>query len=309
MGRTGRVDVDIREITRSRTYVIAEIGQNHQGDVEVAKELIRQARLCGADAVKSQKRDIGSSLTQEEYDRPYDSPHAFASTYGKHREALELRAEEHAELKAFAASLGIEFFSSPWDIPSARLLHELGMSMIKIPSACLTHHAMLEEVAGYGKPILLSTGMSTMAQIDAAMNVLRVSGARDVILMQCTSSYPSSFESINLRVIPQFIQRFPWATVGFSGHHRGMAVDVCAVTLGARVIERHFTLDRTLKGSDHAASMEPPGLARLVRDIRACEQALGDGIKRVNQEEVAVMKKLRGARMVTESKRGGRVAA
>lgn len=301
--------MDITEITHSRTYVIAEIGQNHQGDINIAKELIRQAKLCGADAVKSQKRDIASLLTPEEYDRPYDSPNAFASTYGKHREALELLPEQHAELKEFAQELGIAFFSSPWDIPSARLLHELGMPMIKIPSACLTHHAMLETVAKFDIPILISTGMSSVPQIDAAMNVLRSHGAREVILMQCTSSYPSSFGSINLRVIPNFIQRYPWATIGFSGHHRGVAIDVAAVTMGARVIERHFTLDRTLKGSDHAASLEPPGLARLVRDIRACEMAMGDGIKRVHQEELSVMKKLRGPRMITEASRNGRVAA
>jgi len=301
----GKGMVSIKATTDKRTFIIAEIGQNHQGEVEVAKELIRQAKLCGADAVKSQKRDIATMLTPEEHARPYSSPHAFARTYGAHRERLELSKESYKELKAFADGLGIGFFSSPWDVPSAQLLEEIGMPFYKVPSACLTHHQLLEEISSYGKPVILSTGMSSLEEIDAAMDVLK--GAKEVHVMQCTSSYPSSFDTINLRVIPHFTERYPWATVGFSGHHRGIAVDIAAITLGARLIERHFTLDRTLKGSDHAASLEPPGLARLVRDVRACEKALGDGMKKVYDEELPVMRKLRGARMITAVK-GRKVA-
>lgn len=289
--------MSIRNIVAERTFVIAEIGQNHQGDLEIAKELIRQAKSAGADAVKSQKRDINTLLTPEEYRRPYTSPNAFAPTYGEHREALELSREQYIELRDFAAGEGILFFSSPWDVPSVELLDEIGMPLFKVPSACLTHHEMLKAMAKTGKPIILSTGMSTLPQIDAAMKVVRE--ASEVYLLQCTSSYPSSFESINLKVIPYYAQRYPWATVGFSGHHRGVAIDVAAVALGARVVERHFTLDRTMKGSDHAASLEPAGLARLIRDIRATESALGDGIKCVYEEELPVMRKLRGARMIT----------
>lgn len=289
--------MDIRSITQKRTFIIAEIGQNHQGDMEEARELIRQAKLCGADAVKSQKRDIASLLTPEEYARAYTSRHAFAPTYGKHREALELSREQYEELRDFAAGLGIGFFSSPWDVPSAQLLNDIGMPLFKVPSACLTHHVLLRELASYGKPVILSTGMSTEEEIDAAMAVLR--DASDVYVLQCTSSYPSDFRDINLRYIPELAGRYPWATVGFSGHHRGIAVDVAAVTLGARVIERHFTLDRTAKGSDHAASLEPPGMARLVRNVRATELALGDGVKRVYDAEVPVRHKLRGVKMVT----------
>lgn len=296
--------MDIRSITQKRTLIIAEIGQNHQGDLEVAKELIRQAKLSGADAVKSQKRDIGTLLTPEEYDRPYTSRHAFAATYGKHRECLELSRDQYEELRDFAAALGIVFFSSPWDVPSARLLNDIDMPWFKVPSACLTHHVLLEELASYGKPVILSSGMSTLDEIDAAMDIFQASP--DVYLLQCTSSYPSEFADINLRVIPALAERYPWATIGFSGHHRGIAVDVAAVTLGARVIERHFTLDRTLKGSDHAASLEPPGIARLVRDVRATELALGDGVKRVNDAEIPVRHKLRGVKMVTA--RGSKAA-
>lgn len=289
--------MSIRNIVAERTFVIAEIGQNHQGDLEIAKELIRQAKSAGADAVKSQKRDINTLLTPEEYRRPYTSPNAFAPTYGKHREALELSREQYVELRDFAAGEGILFFSSPWDVPSVELLDEIEMPLFKVPSACLTHHEVLKAMAKTGKPIILSTGMSTLPQIDAAMKVVRE--ASEVYLLQCTSSYPSSFESINLKVIPYYAQRYPWATVGFSGHHRGVAIDVAAVALGARVVERHFTLDRTMKGSDHAASLEPAGLTRLIRDIRATESALGDGIKCVYEEELPVMRKLRGSRMIT----------
>jgi sialic acid synthase SpsE len=289
--------MDIADITCRRTLIIAEIGQNHQGDIEIAKELIRQAKLCGADAVKSQKRDIPSLLSPEEYARPYASPNAFAPTYGKHREALELSRETYVELRDFARDLGIVFFSSPWDVPSAQLLHDIEMPWFKVPSACLTHHALLQELVSFDRPIILSTGMSTMDEIDAAMDVVR--DASDVYILQCTSSYPSAFRDINLRVIPVLAARYPWATIGFSGHHRGIAIDVAAVSFGARVIERHFTLDRTWKGSDHAASLEPPGLARLVRDARATEQALGDGVKRVCEAEIPVRHKLRGVRMIT----------
>lgn len=296
----------IKKITDQRPFTIAEIGQNHQGDVEIAKELITQAKLCGVDAVKSQKRDIGSLLTAAEYDRPYSSPNAFAKTYGKHREALELSEANYIELFEHARSIGLEFFSSPWDTVSAELLNGLGMRFFKVPSACLTHHVLLEALVSYQKPIILSTGMSTLEEIDAAMEIL--ADAPEVFLLQCTSSYPSSFPSINLRVIPMYAQRYPDAVIGFSGHHRGIAIDVAAVALGARVIERHFTLDRTMKGSDHAASLEPNGLARLVRDLRATGQALGDGVKVVCDEELAVKQKLRGARMVTHTSARKKVA-
>ncbi len=291
----------IKQIASERTFIIAEIGQNHQGDMEIAKELIRQAKLCGVDAVKSQKRDIDSMLTKEEYDRPYTSPNAFAPTYGKHREALELSKAQYVELRDFANDLGIGFFSSPWDVPSAQLLDSIDMPYFKVPSACLTHLQLLEELASFGKPIILSSGMSTLSQIDEALDVLKA--CDDVTLCQCTSSYPSEFKSINLRVINTFTERYPDITIGFSGHHRGIAIDVAAVTLGARVIERHFTLDRTMKGSDHAASLEPPGLATMVRNIRATELALGDGIKKVYDEEIPVMRKLRGEKMVTKARK------
>jgi sialic acid synthase len=278
---------------RERCFVIAEIGQNHQGDLEIAKELIRQAKICGADAVKSQKRDVRSLLTPEEYRRPYNSPHSFGATYGEHREALELSPRQYAELLLFARRMGIEFFASPWDTKSAELLHRLGMNLFKIPSACVTHLTLLRQIASYRKPVLLSTGMSTLEEIDAAMEALR---GTEVAILQCTSAYPCDFRDVHLRVLTTLQERYG-VPVGLSGHHRGIAVDVAAVALGARIIERHFTLDRTMKGSDHAASLEPPGLSRLVRDIRAVESALGRAEKRVQECEVPALEKLRGARL------------
>jgi sialic acid synthase SpsE len=281
------------DVIRERCYVIAEIGQNHQGDVEIAKELIRQAKICGAHAVKSQKRDIRSMLTPDEYRRPYNSPHSFGATYGEHREALELTRGEYAELLVFARKMGIELFSSPWDIPSAELLHRLGMRLFKVPSACVTHIPLLRTLASFKKPVLLSTGMSSLDEIDAAAQAL---GDSLAAVLQCTSAYPCDFNDVNLRSMDTLRRRYG-VPVGLSGHHRGIAVDAAAVALGARVIERHFTLDRTMKGSDHAASLEPPGLSRLVRDLQAVEKALGSDEKQVLPCEMPSLEKLRGTKL------------
>ena len=276
--------------TQRHCYVIAEIGQNHQGDLELAKELIRTAKLCGADAVKSQKRDIHSLLTPEEYSRPYDSPHAFGQTYGEHREALEFSAEQWGELFDYARGIQIDLFASAWDLPSADLLNELGCPTFKVASASLTHLALLRRYASFGRPIILSTGMSSLEEIDAAFEVLR---GTEHYLLQCTSAYPAAFDSVNLRAMQSLGARYG-CTVGLSGHHRGIAIDSAAVALGARLIERHFTLDRTWKGSDHAASLEPMGLSKLVRDLRAVEAALGSPAKAIQPCELPARAKLRG---------------
>lgn len=279
----------IAEITAERCYVIAEIGQNHQGELSIAKELLHAAKLCGVDAVKSQKRNIDELLTPEERARPYSSPHAFGRTYGEHRQALELSPDDWAELFDYARALDLDFFASPWDLGSARLLAELGTPLFKIASASLTQTALLEQIASFGKPVIVSTGMSTLEEIDDAVALL---ASTECYLLQCTSAYPASFDAINLRVMHELAARYG-RPVGLSGHHRGIAIDAAAVALGARIIERHFTLDRTWKGSDHAASLEPPGLVKLVRDLRGVEAALGDGIKRVQDCELSARAKLR----------------
>jgi len=288
--RSVTTESHISQATGSTTYIIAEIGNNHQGDPQIARELLRAAKLCGVQAVKSQKRDVRTLLTPQEFNRPYNSPHSFGRTYGEHREALELSADTWVELMAYAAELGLDFFASPWDVPSARLLADLGTSMFKIPSAAVTNQELLREVASHHRPVILSTGMSTLEEVDRAVEAL---SDTELYILQCTSAYPAAFDTINLRTMQTLAQRYQ-RIVGLSGHHKGIAVDAAAVALGARVIERHFTLDRTWKGTDHAASLEPQGLSRLVRDIHAVETALGDGIKCVQECERSARTKLRG---------------
>jgi len=280
---------NISRVTESGIYVIAEIGNNHQGDPAIARELIRAAKICGADAVKSQKRDIGTLLSPEEYRRPYEGRHSFGATYGEHREALELSSEDWADMFAYAAEIGIDFFASPWEVNSADMLFDLGCPLFKVPSAVVTDRPLLERIAAFGRPVILSTGMSTLEEIDAAVKVLTDT---ELYVLQCTSSYPAAFDTVNLNVMPALAARYK-RPVGLSGHHRGIAVDAAAVALGARVIERHFTLDRTWKGTDHAASLEPPGLEKLVRDIRAVERAMGTSRKQVQECERSARAKLR----------------
>ena len=281
----------LRDLTADRVFVIAEIGQNHQGDIETAKRLMEAAKFCGVDAVKTQKRDVRALLTDEEYDRPYEGPHSFGRTYGEHREYLELSDDEFDELKSHAKRLGLVFFASAWDIPSAEMLNRLRVPLFKIASAGLTNTELLEKIAAFGKPTIISTGMSTLEEVRRAV---RVFPENHYFLMQCTSAYPCRFEDVNLKVLVEY-QRMFNCVVGFSGHHNGIAVDVAAVALGARIIERHFTLDRTMKGTDHAASLEPVGLVKLVRDIRAVEAAMGSGDKRVLECECEARDKLRQA--------------
>ena len=281
----------LRDLTTDRVFVVAEIGQNHQGDVETARRLIEAAKFCGADAVKTQKRDVRTLLTEDEYNRPYEGPHSFGRTYGEHRERLELSEDEFAELKDHAERLGLIFFASAWDVPSAETLNRLGVILFKIASAGLTDTVLLQKVAAFGKPTIVSTGMSTLEEVTRAAKAFE---RAEYSLMQCTSAYPCRVADVNLRVLLEYKRMFN-CVVGLSGHHNGIAVDIAAVALGARIIERHFTLDRTMKGTDHAASLEPPGFAKLVRDIRAVEDAVGCGEKRVLECELEAKDKLRRA--------------
>tara|TARA_B100000945_G_scaffold72899_1_gene55699 strand:+ start:4335 stop:5210 length:876 start_codon:yes stop_codon:yes gene_type:complete len=274
-------------------YIIAEIGQNHQGDLEHAKKLIRKAAEAGVNAVKSQKRHTRTLLTPEEYDRPYNSPNAFADTYGKHRDALELSVDQHLELKKVAEEHGLDYFVSPWDPVSASQMTEVGMPLMKIASAGITDKETIDAACKGGMPLIFSTGMSTEEEIEQAANWVREASIDVRCILHCTSTYPAEFDQLNLNYIPVLKENYPDFIIGFSGHHRGISIDIAAVTLGAKIIERHFTLDRTQKGSDHAASLEFPGLSKLVRDIRALELAMGDGIKRIYEQELPMIEKLR----------------
>lgn len=271
------------------TYVIAEIGLNHNGDVEIAKQLIDVARRAGVDAVKFQKRTPEIATPAHMRDVPRETPWGTMS-YLEYRYRVEFDREQYVEIGDYATMSGLDWFASPWDIPSVHFLEDLGVVAHKVASASLTDTEMLETLRATGKPIILSTGMSTLEQIDRAVSVL---GTENLILLHATSTYPMEAEEANLRVIPALRERFAGVPVGYSGHERGLQISLAAVALGAVAVERHITLDRTMWGSDHSASLEPAGLEHLVRDIRVIEEALGDGVKRVFPGELAPMAKLR----------------
>ena len=270
-------------------YLIAEIGLNHNGDVDLAKQLIDVAADAGADAVKFQKRTPEISTPVGMRDTLRETPWG-TMTYLDYRHRVEFDRDQYIEVSDHALLRGLEWFASPWDAPSVAFLETLNVVAHKIASACLTDIPLLEAVRDTGKPVILSTGMSTMEQIDAAIEVL---GTDRLVLMHATSTYPMEPGEANLRMIPALRDRFPGVPVGYSGHERGLQISLAAVALGAVAVERHITLDRTMWGSDHAASLEPTGLQHLIRDIRIVEESLGDGVKRVFPGERAPMAKLR----------------
>jgi N-acetylneuraminate synthase len=270
-------------------YVIAEIGLNHNGDVDLAKRLIDVAADAGADAVKFQKRTPKLATPEHMRDVPRETPWGTMS-YLDYRRRVEFGREEYVEIGDHALLRGLDWFASPWDVPSVAFLEELGVVAHKVASASVTDLELMGALGDTGKPVILSTGMSTIGQIDAAIEVL---GTDRLVLMHATSTYPMEPDEANLRVIPVLRDRYPGVPVGYSGHERGLQISLAAVALGAVAIERHITLDRTMWGSDHAASLEPTGFAHLVRDIRIIESALGDGVKRVFPGELAPMAKLR----------------
>ena len=270
-------------------FLIAEIGINHNGYVDTALRLIDAAIDAGCQAVKFQKRTIGLVYTTEELERPRESP--FGTTNGDLKRGLEFGADEYRVIDAYCRDNGILWFASCWDKNSIDFMEAFDPPCHKIASACLPHDDLLTHYRATGRPLILSTGMSTMEQVHHAVELL---DPNRLVILHCTSAYPSRADSLNLRVI-QTLQREFDCPIGYSGHEVGLQTSVAATTLGACVIERHLTLDRSMWGSDQAASIEPHGFARLVRDIRSVELALGDGVKRVHPDEVPVMEKLRHA--------------
>ncbi len=268
-------------------YIIAEIGINHNGDVDLAKRLISVALAAGCNAVKFQKRTIAVVYTPEELAKPRENP--FGLTNGDLKYGLEFEQEEYQQIDAFCKSVKMPWFASPWDEEAVDFLEQFKVPAYKIASASLTDDHLLRHIRKTGKPVILSTGMSTYTEIDHAVEVL---GKQDLILLHTTSTYPASYDELNLRVIPALAARYG-VPVGYSGHETGIPTSVCATALGACCVERHVTLDRASWGSDHAASLEPNGITRLVRDIRLWEQAKGDGVKRVFESELPVIRKLR----------------
>lgn len=268
-------------------FVVAEIGINHNGDLELARKLISAALLAGCDGVKFQKRTIDVVYSGEELARPRESP--FGTTNGDLKRGLEFGQEQYRAIDDYCRMHNIMWLASCWDEASVDFVEQFNPPCYKIASASLTDHKLLRHHRRYNRPLILSTGMSTLEQVDRAVEVL---GTNDLILMHCTSTYPSKLEELNLSAIQSLKERYK-VPVGYSGHEVGLSTSLAACVLGACMIERHITLDRAMWGSDQAASVEPQGFARMVRDIQAVRLAIGDGVKRLYDSEVPVMQKLR----------------
>ncbi len=284
---------------KHKPRVIAEIGCNHKGDFDVAKQMISVAKnFCDVDVVKFQKRNNRELLTTEEYDAPHPNPNnSYGNTYGAHREFLEFTLEQHSELKKYTEEIGVEYSTSVWDLTSAKEITTLNPKMIKIPSACNLKFDILEFLAdNYSGEIHISLGMTTRDEEQKIVDFFKEKNrATDLILYACTSGYPVAFDDVSLLEISRlkdghesFVKN-----IGFSGHHKGIAVDIAAYVLGAGYIERHFTLDRTWKGTDHAASLEPDGLRRLVRDLESVQKSLTYKKDEVLPVELVQRKKLK----------------
>jgi N-acetylneuraminate synthase len=274
----------------SPSYLIGEIGINHNGDLNIAFRLIDLAVKHGLDAVKFQKRTVDVVYSADELALPRESP--FGTTCGDLKRGLEFGEKEYAAIDEYCRKLGITWFASCWDEGAVDFIERFNPPVYKVASASLTDDHLLKHTRSKGKPIILSTGMSTLAEVDHAIEVL---GRENLIVLHATSTYPAEYSELNLRIIPMFRERYG-IPVGYSGHESGIASSVAAVALGACVVERHITLDRAMVGSDHAASLGPGGVEHLARDIRLVEAALGTNVKRLLDREISIQKKLRRVR-------------
>ena len=269
-------------------YIVAEIGINHNGDLDTAKDMILSAKDTGADAVKFQKRTPELCVPKEQRDIMRETPWGYI-TYMEYRERIEFGEADYKEIDRYCKEIGIDWFVSVWDESSVDFIEKFDPLCYKLPSASLTDHKLLLKVRDTGRPMIISTGMSTSEQIEAAVQVI---GLKDLVILHSTSSYPCNPDELNLMVIPTLKGKYD-CPIGYSGHEVGLIPSVVAVGLGANMVERHFTLDRAMWGGDQSASVEPGGFRRLVKYIRVTEMALGDGVKRVYDSEKAPMKKLR----------------
>ncbi len=268
-------------------YIVAEIGINHNGSLDIAKKLIDVAVDSGCDAVKFQKRTIEIVYSKEELSKPRESP--FGTTNGDLKKGLEFGMEEYSAINKYCKEKKITWFASCWDEASVDFIEQFNPPCYKIASASLTDDNLLKHHRKFGKPIILSTGMSSMQEIEHAVAVL---GTDDLIILHSTSTYPADLEELNLRMITTLKKKFP-SPIGYSGHEVGLYTSLAAIILGGCMLERHITLDRSLWGSDHSASVEPQGIQKLVRDLRVCERALGNGVKQVYDSEIPIRQKLR----------------
>jgi sialic acid synthase SpsE len=286
---TSQISIGNRQIGEGHpVYVIAEIGINHNGDIDIAKKLMDVAASAGCDAVKFQKRTPELCVPEEQKSQIRETPWG-TMTYLEYKERTEFGQSEYQQIDAHAKKLGIHWFASPWDLPSVDFLITFDPVCIKVASASLTDDALLMKLVASKVPLIISTGMSTMEEIEHAVGVVKSS---QFALAHATSTYPCQPSELNLRMISTLNKKFG-VPVGYSGHETGLATTLAAVAMGATFIERHITLDRAMWGTDHSASVEPTGLDRLVRDIRNIELSLGDGVKRVFDSELPVRAKLR----------------
>ena len=271
------------------TYITAEIGVNHNGDLNIAKKMIREAFLNGCDSVKFQKRTSEICVPRDQWDIMRETPWGYIS-YIEYRRKMEFGQAEYAEIDRYCKELGIDWFASVWDEPSVDFIEQFNPVAYKIASATLTDSGLLQKLRATRRPLILSTGMSTMEQIRAAVKIV---GSKNLVITHATSTYPCDPSELNLRVIQTLREEFPDCPIGYSGHEVGLIPSVVAVAMGACIIERHITLDRAMWGSDQAASVEPQGFERLVKYIRVTEQSIGDGVKKVYESEKSSLKKLR----------------
>lgn len=293
MAQSNKIKVGERFIGDGEpVYIIAEIGINHNGSMEVAKKLIDGAVFAGCDAVKFQKRTPELCVPKDQWNIERDTPWG-RMTYIDYRHKVEFSAEEYGEIDRYCKEKGIHWFASPWDEEAVDFLEQFNPVVYKMASASLTDNTLLDKVKSTGRPIMLSTGMSTMEQVEKA---IALTGTDNLLLAQSTSTYPCKLEELNLRVISTYKEKYPNVPIGYSGHETGLAPTFAAVALGATFVERHITLDRAMWGSDQAASVEIQGFFRMVGNIRDIEKALGNGEKIVYESELPSIKKLRRAK-------------
>lgn len=287
-------------------YVIAEIGHNHQGNLETACKMIQVAAGYGVQAVKLQKRDNKSLYTKAFYNKPYDNENSYGATYGEHREFLEFGRDQYRVLKKCAEDNGVEFMSTAFDFKSVDFLEELGINSYKIASADVTNTPLLKYIAKIGKPMIVSTGAATLEEITIAYDAIRQYNNK-ICLLHCIAGYPTEYHNLNLKVIETLIKEFPEAIIGYSGHDNGILAPVLAYMLGATVVEKHFTLNRSWKGTDHRFSLEPEGLRKMVRDLRRVDIALGDGKRVIYDFEVEPRKKMGKGIYASKALRAGSI--
>ncbi len=278
-------------ITENLPFVIAEIGHNHQGSVEKAMEMIKQAKLCGASAVKLQKRSNKNLYTKEMYNSIYNSENSYAKTYGEHRDFLEFDKKQYFDLKKFSEELDIIFFSTPFDFESVEFLENINVPCYKIASADVTNTPLQEKIAETGKPIILSTGASSLDDVKRAHEVISKIN-ENLYILHCTASYPANIEDMNLNCIKTLIKTFPNNIIGLSDHENGIDAASIAYMLGARIFEKHFTLNRSWKGTDQSFSLEPDGLRKLIRNLNRIPSMLGSNTKKILENEKAPIKKM-----------------